>query len=834
MNQDLPEQGSNSSSKITSSSPEGVTKTDENISILGHPPEKSSDAKNEHDAEVNNKDGVPKPQEKKSSRTSRNIGYFDSAKKNTEQSSTDVEQEKFHGAAPSSTSTPEEDRETEKVQKIFESGRYENYASEHIEQEIKQIDIMIDTITEEIDDIEEKIRGVVESLKTIPDGTELFRNEKRLQAKYEQERDFKYQDSQKFIETVEKLREILEYREKLKKEASSTPEHIKSRIAEINTKIDVLNEEITNLNEENLAIVRSLRTITTNTEQFRTEKRKQLECTNKRNRKKQEYHSLVEKVAELRKLLELRERLQQSGILAENISLTMLFSEESPIKNAMLYAATFFQKLPIKDFQQLVSSLLQEQTIDVKIIEEDADFDKDRNPIKSTIKKNLVDIWNESFFKPNTFMEDCYLELRRDNNTQYQYIDFVVPELRNRFIDFFDKKQPFYAERMLSNIEELVFFDPSDKIAEGVSIILSEVMISQPNRYRANWLISIVQNPEKRNVEFSRVVDLLYRVQIRLDPKDSWEYTEEFLMHIIDSNEYLTIKIVSYLLYRHLLLSLSNVNGIESIKNLLRWLQNLLDVEMKVIEEDENHIAWKAFSVIETLLSQDVLWENSASNYFYELLGFLRDWLPTSESNPKNYSFLDVAALIILPRHLIDTIGRVQGERLTGKRKYGVYPLKYPLFNIDNNQLLDGTYESKINLLIRWLFYPYNELTSDAVLAVEESEILGDDLIKLIAKFVLEWFAILLGFDLDPDRSNPEGSQIATILLKQVILVASKQEQKKLYQSLAEISDELLDKAVEFEAQGEMQLSKECRSRRNLAKNIRARFNEHKNLVNPE
>jgi hypothetical protein len=55
--------------------------------------------------------------------------------------------------------------------------------------------------------------------------------------------------------------------------------------------------------------------------------------------------------------------------------------------------------------------------------------------------------------------------------------------------------------------------------------------------------------------------------------------------------------------------------------------------------------------------------------------------------------------------------------------------------------------------------------------------------------------------------------------------------QKTLSQSFAEIADELLDLAAEFEHDGESELSKECRNRRSLAKVIRKNFNEQKDLM---
>lgn len=617
--------------------------------------------------------------------------------------------------------------------------------------------------------------------------------------------------------------------------ASYRTGEIKRQLKQSEARIETINLEIDTLNAQIHDVVKSLITITEGTEHFRNEKRLQSKFEQRREFQEQERKKINQTIEELEKELELRENLAQNGqneALVEQLSLSSIFSEETPIENAMLYAATFFPELCIKDFQSLVALLLQGQTVEVKSTKQastDEKDDKTQKANKTVVQRSLVEVWTESFCKPDIFLEKCYLELKRDSYSQY--VDFVSPNLRDRLVEFFENKQPFYVERMLSSVENLVFA-ASDQIAEDVALILSEVMVYQPNRYRADWLISMIHRSKptiSSVLLLERVVELLYRVQLRLAPSDSKAYLDEFLSYSLYLDEDLTFDIILYLLYRHLCYGLSEVNGIEAVKCLLNWLKNLLNIKFDDSDDNREHYAVRSLNVIYTLLSQERLWQSSSSNYFYDLLNFLRDWLPSRELGADDYNFLDAVGLLFLPNYIVETLEKVQGERLRGKRKYGVYPPKYPLFNLGEKALLDEIGESRISLLVQWLFYPYTDLDFTTVQKLEEEGIIDGEQIKLIAKFILEWFAILLGFD--SDNISQEGSQIATSLLRQIILTVNRSERKSLYQAFAEISDELLDKATEFELQGESQLSKECRNRRTLAKSIRKKFIEQQDAI---
>jgi hypothetical protein len=657
---------------------------------------------------------------------------------------------RLFGGKPSKKSSganSEKDKEQVQTEQIPEptQRKYASYRSEYINQLVKQTKDEIDIINEEIQDLNEKIRGVVESLKTITDGTEHFRSQKRLQVKFEQERSFKRQDRDNLEETVTELQKELETRQQI---AQSEQDDTSTEI--------------------------------------------------------------------------------------EQISLKSFFSEETPIENAMLYAATFFPKLSAIDFQSIVSSLLKGQLIEIKNTRQETANDGTQKTVEIVAHKDLVEVWNESFCKPNTLLEKCYLELRRDGYTQY--IDFVSPNLRNRLLDFFENKHPFYVEGMLKNIEELSFFDSSSEISERVAIILSEVIVYQSNRYQPDWLIHIIEEVKsgtKSSVPIVRVAEFLYRIQLRLRVNDAISYIEEFLNKLLVLDEELTFRIVLHLLYQHLCWSLSEVNGIEAVKHLLNWLKGFLNIHLEDSTNREERLAYRAFNVVVNLLSQEVLWDSCFPNYFYELLDFLRDWLPEPGRSVDEDDFLSLISLTFLPNYLTETLEKVQGERLRKERRYGVYPPKYPPLNLDAKNFssngLDETSISKISLLVRWLFYPFTDLNQNAIYVLESTEMLSDNLIKLNAKFILEWFAILLGFDLD--KPSSEGSKITTALLQQIILIAPKNVQKTLSQSFAEIADELLDLAAEFEHDGESELSKECRNRRSLAKVIRKNFNEQKDLM---
>lgn len=534
---------------------------------------------------------------------------------------------------------------------------------------------------------------------------------------------------------------------------------------------------------------------------------------------------LIGLINDYKKELEARQRSRDSSEGSSLVLLSSLFKEDNLINNVVLYTATFFPYLSIGEFKQVVASLLKGRTRQDKTIEKQITEDGKEKTIERLTQKNLVEDWQESFYRSNQILERCCLEVRKDS--ALQYIDFSTTFLREEFRQYFETKQPFFAEEMLEQIEYLLFFGDSDRVAEKAASILSEAITYRSEKYDGVWLLNVIQEVKegiKPALSISRIVELIYKVQLRLSESKSREFLEHFLEGSLLIDVDATFKIIYNLLYRHLYSNSSEIHGSEAIQFLLSWLKRKLNLDA---EED---LSTPVFGMLYSLFGQDILWKSDSRNYLYTLLRALEEWLPSLELCVDDYQTSHKISLIILFLYCRDTINLAVGT--------GEYT-NYPLFVSILQNPADSLNVGKLRLLVHWLFYPLVDLSgSEAANSSEEVAITLkrllqvfdleiDEPIVLIAFILAEWMFILL----EPgDRYELERSQIVDILLEQILLITNREQQRRLNEVWAELSDDYLTQAEEFENNGKTKDRKRCLAKKKIIGELRKRFKAQRNL----
>jgi hypothetical protein len=578
-----------------------------------------------------------------------------------------------------------------------------------------------------------------------------------------------------------------------------------------------------------LDLIENQQNLILNSPQDRLEKRQREQISAENAARDEERDKLEDSILEFDKELEIRINNSQIGLNSKGeptslIAPEFIFKEDSPIQNAVLYTATFFPYLSISEFKRVVSSLLKDQTQEKKSVDREIIEDGKQKIFSTLIQKNLVASWEEDPCEQDNIFARCHLELKNDSTSQY--VDFSESYLRDSCREYFQRRRFSYAGRMLTYVEDLLFFDPSKKVSDMAASLMSEVMVYESDKYNGDWLIDIVRQVkegEKKPIYIEKIVRLIYYIQVGLDIEKSRKFLREFLVGIVDIDIDATFEIVSKLLYIHLSSGLLEINRIESIDLLLDWLKEKLNETFNdsASSDPEQENLCKSLSTVYRLLWCEELQQVGDKNYFYDLLRGLEKWLPSTEFSPEKYCPSHEIALIILLVYSKETI-----IASVGSNKYSTYPIFNPI---------EGDPYSKKNianlrLLVRYLFYPftdlsdrYEELNFQLSDTLEYFEI-GMD-ITFVSSILLEWFSII--FEFNPSKiSSHEKSQLADALLRQVVSVTDKHKQRELSESWAKFSDYYLDQAEDLEGDNR----KKFIARRKLVKEIRKRFTAQKKI----
>ncbi|MEH1783621.1 MAG: hypothetical protein V7K67_02530 [Nostoc sp.] len=434
----------------------------------------------------------------------------------------------------------------------------------------------------------------------------------------------------------------------------------------------------------------------------------------------------------------------------EIISPQALFKEDEDIENAVFYVATLFPGINTQDFKSVVGYLLQGRkniSADKSFLNNDFGlgdlannqpigggnigvdvpyrvgiplntgvfpnyhFQYSAPLIKEPKTKELTEIWQESFDKPDQYLKKCHLKVERQNGKQV--INFSPTKLREDFLLFFQNDQFFYFEQQLRRTQKLdLLLDNSEEVADNAINLAVITAVYYPNNYAEDWLIELFikiakEDKNKQDILLIRLSRLIYRLQIETEYSHSETIAQKFLDRLIyPQYRTLAFLIIKYLIHLHLRTKLL---GIQSARKILKWLRELLDSDYVVEEkEDINNKYYEIKSDIYNLLEQ-LLWDSGYHLYIYELLEILKEWLPEKDISSVRYSQSNKAGLLLLFAYCGETTLKLD-LKWYGKGYY-VYPLFAPLKGSP-----DSNVSEEFNTLVNWLLYP----SSNGELAIKD------------------------------------------------------------------------------------------------------------------
>jgi hypothetical protein len=476
-----------------------------------------------------------------------------------------------------------------------------------------------------------------------------------------------------------------------------------------------------------------------------------------------------------------------------------LIQDNDPVKNMVLYVATFFPELSRRDFNYIVSLLLEGKKTEITVELPQVKTKKGRvigtEYISKKEEKDCLEIWETD---QDSLMEVCHLQVIR-SEIGSQIVDFSLPYLRVELKKSLEQKS-LYINNFERIRESGLLFNSnvSQNIIENVINLAAEMAISDPNHYGGNWLRGIIIGLERH-----------LNIQVTIDPKIApKDVNEEEIFRLIAvelENRKQQVRPIIIRLSELIREMLNYPQLQEMVKNFLENLMReqdygaVLMIVLGIVKQLRFASQFDGMYWIKQLLERgDQKAKNEAYKTLleqakqsglrvYELLETLKAWLPDRDIDHDKYSLSNQCALKLVIDYAMTTINHFKVAH------YGVWPSKYPLFaNLkDQNEL------AQIDSLISWVFHPgmgyvlenlrvgddtydklSNQLSQLKKALLEDGSIDDASDLKIIkdlkainiilADLVEMWFKILYGFD--TKNTPPEVLPILERLLQQVVL----------------------------------------------------------------
>lgn len=490
----------------------------------------------------------------------------------------------------------------------------------------------------------------------------------------------------------------------------------------------------------------------------------------------------------------------------ENISIESLFEETNSIKGIVLYVATFFPNLSPPDFEQVVSFLLAEQTTNVTVKSQITTEQGEVRLIEKSENKPLAEIWKES--QHDILFQSCLLRsVEREDSSQI--IDFNAPDLREKLKKFLKEERTVYLSQKFKQAR-LLIFEPSVKLIAINAMYLSvDMAISSPSTYGEDWLFEIIVRFTERtnkNIDIeSESGQQLNRLLSEIAPEKRRNVVFARISSLIEEMlAYSQLKPVVKQFLENLMLVKRYDAVLEIVKHLhsvvefdeLYWVKQLLDRGDEEARSD-------AYRFLCRHLEQN-------NSRIYELLETIKTWLPKSDCPPRKYSQSNKYALQLIFEYCIETMSEMD------LKHYGCCPSKYPLFVPLNT----ASIETNTKTLIGWIFHPDDE--GELAIKHLDEDIDNTEITEMIGFLIVGWFMILWG--LEKKEPEPEVSQIADGLIRQIILHTNRSQQKELIEFWRRFIDYLLEESESDTANEDNKLRKQALRQRHVVKQLKKQF----------
>jgi hypothetical protein len=428
----------------------------------------------------------------------------------------------------------------------------------------------------------------------------------------------------------------------------------------------------------------------------------------------------------------------------EYVDAISLFENANALRKTVLYVATFFTKLNLSDFEQVVLLLIGDKTYQPERREFVFNEKKDEfKPVVSFITREpnisvsrssnsteigevreidvrqhelISEIWEDNL---DEVLKSCHLKYIKTEGYS-RIIDFSVPYVRKIFIDYFENENYAYCIKQFKKIiESGLFFNTSPQVTRNVVKLSVNMMLSSSEEYGSDWLNK-------------RVSDVI----TQLDEAKTAKASEYIFICISDLfREILNYPELEGLVgscFEHLI-SLKRHSAVLAIAKRLRFAPQFdeLDWMKQLIERGSEEVRSQVYKSLYNQVKQ-------SSSRVYEMLEQIQTWLPDLGREPKNYSLFNKYALQFLPKYTLETLEKFD-PKFQGEQAF-----RYPLFASLRN---DESAERKLEIVATWLLHP-------GLVSIAEKGVNSLDLV--IIRIIPELFIILYGLNKTTRKENFE------------------------------------------------------------------------------
>ncbi len=266
------------------------------------------------------------------------------------------------------------------------------------------------------------------------------------------------------------------------------------------------------------------------------------------------------------------------------------FKELNPIEQTVLFAGISFEKLSFRDFNYVVSLLLNNISESTHIVMDVyKDYPEGAKNVKQVFTDDYHDIWEKY---RDRFVDNCWLVGKVEHGV-YK-VNLKYPELTEEITGYLKESQHFFWQKQCSFLEEqkLIFNQNiSPKISRGVIDLVADVLADEPYYYSDSWFLELMfaiqlHNGEDYVIRGATQKDQL--INFFSDLNERGEFTRFFYWQLIyllsqlvnrnckdHVNELLNC-LIGYGLHRQLLILVKGIASNESFDKFL-WIKQLIE-----------------------------------------------------------------------------------------------------------------------------------------------------------------------------------------------------------------------------------------------------------------
>ncbi|MGB7923280.1 MAG: hypothetical protein WCF57_08550 [Pyrinomonadaceae bacterium] len=403
-----------------------------------------------------------------------------------------------------------------------------------------------------------------------------------------------------------------------------------------------------------------------------------------------------------------------------------IFKGDDPLRDMVIFAATFFPNLTLQEFRRLVTLLLGEQTQIELVDTYKQNAEGITELVKTPQEKSLAQSWQS---KTDRILKECQLVVAPVKGS-VKVVNFDNHRSRDELRTHIEDEHPFFLETQLETIQKLgLLFDSSAQVAENVARYCALMAVVNPDSYGREWIVEVI-------TEFEEHLDRELSAPAATEASALWVGVNAFKARVV----------VYHRLANLIRLMLEENQLEETVESLFKQL--MMEMHYRPVLEltkrlrftplfDEFYWLKQLFNRGDEgarVLTSSYLYGylKNAGTRIYQVLDALSSWLPEKKDAPLSLS--GEYLLRLLTAYCAET------AMTFNPKYYGSRPTQYPLLAFEE---ID-TAKSKLKLLLKLLFHP-----SINNVLLEQDE---DEADNLAGTLIILWTFILLGQSVESDE----------------------------------------------------------------------------------